>query len=164
MQTDQSSDNWDPEEYYNGWTFHPYNFSSQNDTENNNNSSTTLVSTNFPQYSNISQNTTDNRNLHIWISRSQPRHKITGEICFDITYHPDTDKEKTTRTQITKLIDLNDQTVKYEEIANAINNWINVAIQYPDKNRKCLFCNKRTIKSLILCKYCKNKYYETMYA
>lgn len=164
MQTDQSCDNWDPEEYYNGWTFHPYNFSSQHDTENNNDSSTALVSTNFPQYSNISQKTTENRNLYIWISRSQPRDKITGEICFDITYHPGTDKEKTSRTQITKLIDLNDHTVKYEEVANAINDWINVAIEYPYNNRKCLCCNKRAINSYVLCKSCLSTHFEVIYA
>lgn len=148
---------------YNGWTFHPYASIHEEVPSNS------LVSTNFPQYSNIvSSNQTkeilENYNFYIRNSRSQPRHKETSEICFDITYHPRTKKEKTYRIQITKLIDLTDDTVKYQEITDAINDWINVAIEYPDKNRKCIFCNKRAIKSLILCKDCKYKYYKTIYA
>ena len=162
MQFDESQGEWDGDEY-NGWTFHPYTSISENSSSNS------LVSTNFPQYSDVMSNnqsteTFNNRNLYIWISRSQPRNKETGEICFDITYYPGTNKENTSRVQITKLIDLSDNTVKYEEIANAINDWINVAKEYPHINRKCLCCNKRAIKSYVVCKSCRPTYFEVIYA
>ena len=100
---------------------------------------------------------------HVWTSRSQPRNLKTGEIAFDITINIGTDKEKTSRIPITKLMDFNDNTIEYEEVVNAINDWIAVANKYPNIMRKCICCLKKAKKSNILCHGCK-KYNDIIYA
>lgn len=101
---------------------------------------------------------------HVWTSRSQPRNLKTGEIAFDITINIGTDKEKTSRIPITKLMDLNDNTIEYEEVVNAINDWIVVANKYPNIMRKCICCLKKAKKSNVLCYGCSNKYNDIIYA
>jgi hypothetical protein len=160
MQFDDSQGEWDGDEY-NGWTFHPYNSDEVIILEKE----PTLVHQNgFHEKDYLILESNKEPDISILISRSYSRDAKTGEILFDISYNYESNKIITKRTGLTKLIDLNDNTVEYEDIANAINNWINVAKKYPNVKRNCLCCNNRTIKSFVLCKSCKPKYYDSIYA
>ena len=100
------------------------------------------------------------------VSRSQPRHKLSGEICFDITYPGE---EEPTRFPIRVLMDNNDHTFIHKEVADAVNHWIAVAQKFPHRRRKCICCDRRAAPSrsgtgVILCHGCGKKYGETVYA
>tara|TARA_Y100000591_G_C21823043_1_gene694822 strand:+ start:224 stop:688 length:465 start_codon:yes stop_codon:yes gene_type:complete len=131
-----------------GWYFNSYN---TNDEDEDEEDELVLESNEEPVL------------YHVWTSRSQPRNLKTGEIAFDITINIGTDKEKTSRIPITKLMDLNDNTIEYEEVVNAINDWIAVANKYPNIIRKCICCSKKAKKSNVLCYGCK-KYNDIIYA
>ena len=107
----------------------------------------------------------DNEQItHVWTSRSQPRDTETGEIAFDISFNVGTDKESWSRVPITALMDLTDQTVAHEEVAEAINDWVEVAKQHPFVRRNCICCRRRATKGKILCGPCKPKYGSTIEA
>lgn len=130
-----------------GWYFNPYNTNELSDEDE-----LVLESNEEPV------------SYHVWTSRSQPRNLKTGEIAFDISINIGTDNEKTSRIPITKLMDLNDNTIEYEEVVNAINDWIVVANKYPNIIRKCICCLKKAKKNNVLCYGCSNKYNDIIYA
>jgi hypothetical protein len=132
-----------------GWYFYSYNINELSDDEEN---ELVLESNEEPV------------SYHVWTSRSQPRNLKTGEIAFDISINIGTDNEKTSRIPITKLMDLNDNTIEYEEVVNAINDWIVVANKYPNIIRKCICCLKKAKKNNVLCYGCSNKYNDIIYA
>lgn len=103
-------------------------------------------------------------NTYVWTSRSQPRDLETNEIAFDISFDVGTDNESWSRVPITALMDLQDHSFEYDEVTNAINDWIDTAKQYPNIKRICVCCNKRAIKGKILCTKCSPKYGPTIYA
>ena len=100
--------------------------------------------------------------IYVWTSRSQPRDQETGEIAFDISYNVGTPEESWSRVPITALMDLADKTVAHEEVAEAINDWIEVAKKHPKIRRNCICCNNRTIPSKILCRDCIPTYGPTI--
>ena len=130
-----------------GWYFYSYNINELSDEDE-----LVLESNEEPVF------------YHVWTSRSQPRNLKTGEIAFDISINIGTHKEKTSRIPITKLMDLNDNTIEYEEVVNAINDWILVANKYPNIIRKCICCLKKAKKSNVLCYGCSSKYNNIIYA
>ncbi len=132
-----------------GWYFYSYNINELSDDQEN---ELVLESNEEPV------------SYHVWTSRSQPRNLRTGEIAFDISINISTDNEKTSRIPITKLMDLNDNTIEYEEVVNAINDWIVVANKYPNIIRKCICCLRKAKKSNVLCYGCSNKYNDIIYA
>jgi len=93
----------------------------------------------------------------VWTSRSQPRDPETGAISFDISFDVET-SDDWSRIPITALIDFDDLTFAYQEVADAVNHWVNVAKAYPRIRRNCICCNNRTIKSKILCLDCIDTY------
>lgn len=95
------------------------------------------------------------------VSRTQPRHKLTGEICFDITFPGE---EEPTRFPIHVLMDNNDHTFAHQEVSDAINHWIAVAQKFPHRNRKCICCRHRAQRGAVLCSHCDEKFGETVYA
>jgi hypothetical protein len=138
------------DEEHEGWYFNSYN--TNEDDEEDEEDELVLESNEEPVL------------YHVWTSRSQPRNLKTGEIAFDITINIGTDKEKTSRIPITKLMDLNDNTIEYEEVVNAINDWIAVANKYPNIMRKCICCLRKSKKSNVLCYGCSDKYNDIIYA
>ena len=96
----------------------------------------------------------------VHIARSQPRDWRTGAICFDITY----DNEVTRRVPIDRLMDLKDKTIEFDEVTNAINDWIDVANKHPHPRRHCICCRSRATPGKILCKKCDTRVGETVYA
>ena len=104
----------------------------------------------------------DHTIVYVWTARSQPRDLETGEIAFDISY--DSKKSDWSRVPIRALMDLSDNTFAHEDIAFAVNDWIDVAKKYPYNNRKCLCCSMRAIKGKVLCSSCNMKYGATVYA
>lgn len=160
MQFDDSQGEWDGDEY-NDLTFHSYSSDEVIILENE----PTLVRQNgFHEKDNPMLESNSKSEISILISRSYSRDAKTGEILFDISYNYKSNKIITNKIGLTNFIDLNDNTVEYQQIADAINNWINVAKKYPNVKRHCLCCNNRTIKSFVLCKSCKPKYYDSIYA
>ena len=135
-----------------GWYFYSYNINELSDEDKEDEEDELVLESNEEPIL-----------YHVWTSRSQPRNLKTGEIAFDITINIGTHKEKTSRIPITKLMDLNDNTIEYEEVVNAINDWIAVANKYPNIMRKCICCLKKAKKSNILCHGCK-KYNDIIYA
>lgn len=105
---------------------------------------------------------TDSTIVYVWTSRSQPRDLETGEIAFDISY--DSKTSDWSRLPIRALIDFSDNTFAHKAIADAINDWIDVAIQYPYNKRKCLCCRKRANKGVVLSACCDMKYGAAIYA
>ena len=101
---------------------------------------------------------------HVWTSRSQPRDTETGEITFDISFNVGSDKESWSRVPITALMDLTDQTVAHDEVAEAINDWIEVAKHHPFVRRNCICCRRRATKGKILCDQCVGTYGPTVEA
>ena len=108
--------------------------------------------------------TNDEQTSYIWTSRSQPRDSETGEIAFDISFNIGSPNESWSRVPITALMDLRDQTVAFEEVAEAINDWVAVAKQHPFIRRNCLCCHRRATKGKILCSTCVSTYGPTIYA
>lgn len=106
----------------------------------------------------------EDENYHIWVSRSQPRDPENGAISFDISFDVGTEKESWSRINILQLMDMETNTFCYTEVVDAINDWIEVAKNYPNNRRDCLCCKNRTIKGEVLCKKCDEIYREIIYA
>ena len=106
----------------------------------------------------------DESNTYVWTSRSQPRDQETGEIAFDISFNVGLDDEEKKRVRITTLMDLDDLSFEYEEVTDAVNDWLAVAKNYPDIRRNCLCCRRRATKSKVLCGWCGPKYGPTIEA
>ena len=97
---------------------------------------------------------------HIWVSRSQPRCRETGAICFDVTYQDGS----WSRVPIQAFMELEDLTFTHSEVAEAINDWIEVARRVPHARRNCICCYRRAIKGQILCTSHNRQYREIVYA
>jgi len=150
---DESNGEWILDENK-GWYFYSYNINElSDDNEDDEDKDELILESNEEPVS-----------YHIWYSRSQPRNLRSGEIAFDISINIGTDKEKTSRIPITKLMDFNDNTIEYEEVVDAINDWIAVANKYPNIRRKCICCLKKAKKGNVLCYGCSNKYNDIIYA
>jgi hypothetical protein len=104
--------------------------------------------------------TNDATGDHIWVSRSQPRCRETGAICFDVTYQDGS----WSRVPIQAFMKLEDLTFTHGEVAEAINDWIEVARCVPNVKRHCICCNRRAIKGRVLCRGCNPTYNNIVYA
>tara|TARA_R110002072_G_scaffold206706_1_gene364472 strand:- start:2381 stop:2716 length:336 start_codon:yes stop_codon:yes gene_type:complete len=91
----------------------------------------------------------------IHFARSQPRMAETNELAFDISYDGG---EEWLRVPITSFFDLEDNTVAYDEITDAINDMSSVASAFPYRNRKCICCRNKAVKGELLCHSCKPFY------
>ena len=100
----------------------------------------------------------------VWTSRSQPRDKTTGSITFDISFNVGEEHESWSRVPITALMDLEDKSIEYEEVTDAINNWVKVAKHNPFIRRNCVCCKNPSIKGKILCRSCQPIYGPTIEA
>jgi hypothetical protein len=91
----------------------------------------------------------------IHFARSQPRIPDTQELAFDISYDGGSEW---LRVPITSFFDLEDNSVAYDEITDAINDMRQVASNFPSRNRKCICCHRKAISGKILCRSCKPTY------
>lgn len=96
---------------------------------------------------------------YVHVSRSQPRNRETGAICFDVTYSDGS----WARVPIQVFMDAADATFSHEAVAEAVNDWVAVAKCYPSTHRKCLCCNRRAAAALVLCTKCYPTWGETVY-
>ena len=103
-----------------------------------------------------------NEKVKVWIARSQPRDQETGAIAFDISF--EYANWKMHRVSIIDLMDLEDNSFPYDEVTQAINNWIDVAKRFPHTRRNCLSCNKRATKGKVLCGACHMRFGKVIYA
>ena len=100
--------------------------------------------------------------VKVWVARSQPRDKDTGAIAFDISFEYAQWKDH--RVSILALMDLEDNSFPYEEVTEAVNDWIEKAKRFPHTRRNCLCCWKRATKGKVLCQGCHTKFGEVIYA
>ena len=85
----------------------------------------------------------------IHFARSQPRIPHTQELAFDISYDGGSEW---LRVPITSFFDLEDYSVAYDEITDAINDMRQVASNFPSRNRKCICCHRKAVSGEILCR------------
>ena len=102
--------------------------------------------------------------VKVWVARSQPRDQETGAIAFDISFNVGTEKESISRVPIQALMDLENNSFPYEEVTEAVNDWIEKAKQFPHTRRNCLGCWKRATKGKVLCQGCHSDFGEVIYA
>ena len=126
---------WDGDEF-NGWRFIPYGVEEEEDVPH--------------------------EQVKVWVARSQPRDKDTGAIAFDISFEYAQWKDH--RVSILALMDLEDNSFPYEEVTEAVNDWIEKAKRFPHTRRNCLCCWKRATKGKVLCQGCHTKFGEVIYA
>lgn len=96
----------------------------------------------------------------VHVARAHPRNQETGAICFDVTY---SDGSRS-RVPIQAFVDLSDATFSHEAVADAVNDWVTKAEQYPFVRRNCLCCNARARAGQVLCAKCTPKWGEAVYA
>jgi hypothetical protein len=99
--------------------------------------------------------------IHFHISRSQPRIYDSGEIAFDISYN---DTDDWHRVPITQFFDMEEKAISCQQVTDFINDAIEVAKEYPNNKRNCLCCDKKALKSFVLCRQCTPKYESIVYA
>lgn len=97
----------------------------------------------------------------IHFARSQPRIPDTQELAFDISYDGGSEW---LRVPITSFFDLEDNSVAYDEITDAINDMRQVASNFPSRNRKCICCHRKAVSGEILCRSCKPTYHALVVA
>ena len=134
---------WDGDEY-NGWRFIPYEVKEEE----------------LELPADLSEWPTEQ--VKVWVARSQPRNKDTGAIAFDISFEYAQWKDH--RVSILDLMDLEDNSFPYEEVTEAVNDWIEKAKRFPHTRRNCLCCWKRATKGKVLCQGCHTKFGEVIYA
>jgi|MDTC01.1.fsa_nt_gb hypothetical protein len=132
---------WDGDEY-NGWRFIPYNAEDE-------------------QPETVEQ---PEEEVKVWVARSQPRDQETGAVAFDISFNVGTEKESISRVPIQALMDLEDNSFPYEEVTEAVNDWIEKAKRFPHTRRNCLCCWNKATKGKVLCKGCNTDFGELIYA
>lgn len=132
---DRLDGEWDGDEY-NGWRFMPYEVDDDQPVEE----------------------------VKVWVARSQPRDQETGAVAFDISFNVGTEKESISRVPIQALMDLEDNSFPYEEVTEAVNDWIEKAKRFPHTRRNCLCCFKRATKGKVLCQGCNSEFGELIYA
>ena len=142
---DEALGEWDGDAY-NGWRFIPYALEDDDPD--------------IVQDSEQDQELTEQ--VKVWVARSQPRDKDTGAIAFDISF--EYAKWKDHRVSILDLMDLEDNSFPYEEVTEAVNDWIEKAKRFPHTRRNCLCCWERATKGKVLCQGCHTKFGEVIYA
>ena len=100
--------------------------------------------------------------VKVWVARSQPRDKDTGAIAFDISFEYAQCKDH--RVSILELMDLEDNSFPYEEVTEAVNDWIEKAKRFPHTRRNCLCCWNKATNGKVLCQGCDTKFGELIYA
>lgn len=100
--------------------------------------------------------------VKVWVARSQPRNKVTGAIAFDISF--EYAGWKTHRVSILDLMDLEDNSFPYDEVTNAVNDYIAKAKLFPRTKRNCLCCSKKAATANVLCLRCIPKFSKVIYA
>ena len=93
---------------------------------------------------------------HVAVKRSVPR--VDGEIAFDVTYADGPNKGYWQRVPITLFMDFDDLTFSHQAVADAVNDWVQTASEFPKTRRNCICCNIRAEKGKILCRGCIPKY------
>ena len=141
---DEALGEWDGDES-NGWRFIPYE-----------------VEDDEPE---VDEDHDDHEEeVKVWVARSQPRDQETGAVAFDISFNVGTEKESISRVPIQALMDLEDNSFPYEEVTEAVNDWIEKAKRFPHTRRNCLCCFKRATKGKVLCKGCNTDFGKLIYA
>ena len=102
--------------------------------------------------------------VKVWVARSQPREQGTGAIAFDISFNVATEKESISRVPIQALMDFENNSFPYEEVTEAVNDWIEKAKRFPHTRRNCLCCRNKATKGRVLCVECNPKFGELIYA
>lgn len=103
-------------------------------------------------------------NTKIWVARTQPRDQETGSIAFDMSFNVGTDDEMKLRVPIIALMNMNDNSFPYEEVTEAVNDWVDTAKRFPHTRRNCLCCWNRATKGKVLCQGCHTNFGEVIYA
>lgn len=99
------------------------------------------------------------QHVQVWYSRDWPRDQKTGAMVFEVI-----SCENQSSVPITDLMDLSNQTVEYDVVADAINQMLDVAKQYPNFRRTCICCKRKAQKAKILCWSCTGTYSPTVEA
>ena len=97
--------------------------------------------------------------VQVWYSHAWPRDQKTGAMVFEVI-----SSESKSNVPITALMDLSNQTVEYDVVADAINQMLGVAKQYPNFRRKCICCKRKAKKAKIVCWSCTGTYGPTIEA
>ena len=79
--------------------------------------------------------------MYVYTARSYLRHS-TGPAAFRVQFD-DGEEEK---LPITWFMDLDFQTISHDTVTDFINDQIKIAEDYPDKNRKCLCCARKSVR------------------
>ena len=95
---------------------------------------------------------------YVSVSRSAPRDS-KGEISFDVYT-----EDKVTRYPISFFFDWKDQSVTHDHVTQCINDWINVAKQFPKHRRNCICCNSKSKHGKIMCNKHENMWGDVVYA
>ena len=93
---------------------------------------------------------------HVAVKRSVPR--VDGQVAFDVTYADGPNKGYWQRAPITLFMDFDDLTFSHQAVADAVNDWVQTASEFPKARRNCICCNMRAEKGKILCRGCIPKY------
>lgn len=93
---------------------------------------------------------------YVAVKRSVPR--VNGEVAFDVTYANGPNKGYWQRAPITLFMDFDDLTFSHEAVADAVNDWVQTAKEFPKTRRNCICCNRRAEKAKVLCRGCMPKY------
>ena len=93
---------------------------------------------------------------HVAYKRSLPR--IDGVVAFDVTYADGPNKGLWSRVPITYFMHFEDLTFSHEVVADAVNDWLQTASEFPKARRNCICCNVPAEKGKILCRGCIPKY------
>lgn len=93
---------------------------------------------------------------HVAVKRSVPR--VDGVVAFDVIYADGPNKGYWQRVPITLFMDFDDLTFSHPVVTDAVNDWVLTASEFPKTRRKCICCNNRAKKGIILCRGCVPKY------
>jgi hypothetical protein len=89
---------------------------------------------------------------YVAVKRSVPR--VNGEVAFDVTYSDGC----WSRVPLTCFMDIEDLTFSHEAVADAVNDWVQTAKEFPKTRRNCICCNTRAEKAKVLCRGCMPRY------
>ena len=93
---------------------------------------------------------------HVAVNRSVTR--VDGVVAFDVTYAHGSNKGAWSRVPITDFMDFQDLTFSHWAVADAVNDWVQTASNFPKARRNCICCNIRAQKGKVLCRGCIPKY------
>ena len=95
------------------------------------------------------------------VARSAPRHPETGAVCVDLHM---SGALIPARVPIWVFIDLDTALFSRDDVADLVNDWIDVAKRYPSVKRNCICCRSKAVGGGILCVRCEDVYGEAVYA